>query len=60
MWISDRCVRVLCQDNDTGGFFVALLRKVGEVSRIDRRVAAAALAKEGEEPDRKRAKLEEG
>lgn len=32
----ERCVRCLPQDNDTGGFFVALLRKTAPISRSDR------------------------
>ena len=45
----ERCIRCLPQDNDTGGFFVALLRKVGPVSAKDRREANAAAAVEGDE-----------
>ena len=32
----ERCIRVLAHDNDTGGFFVALLRKRGPMGRNDR------------------------
>lgn len=53
----ERCMRCLPQDNDTGGFFVALLRKVGPISKRDYR-------RQGEEeadtsgPDPKRVKLD--
>lgn len=33
----ERCIRCLPQDNNTGGFFVALLRKVAPYSASDRR-----------------------
>ena len=33
----ERCIRCYPQDNDTGGFFVALLRKVAPYSASDRR-----------------------
>ena len=37
----ERCIRCLPQDNNTGGFFVALLRKTAPMSATDRRAAAA-------------------
>ena len=49
----ERCLRCVPQDNDTGGFFVALLRKVEGVSGKDRRVAAK---KDGNEPVPKKLK----
>lgn len=38
----DRCLRCYAHDNDTGGFFVALLRKKGTISAKDRRVQRAS------------------
>jgi 16S rRNA C967 or C1407 C5-methylase (RsmB/RsmF family) len=35
----DRCIRCLPHDNNTGGFFVALLRKKGHISTRDERIA---------------------
>jgi len=70
----ERCIRVLGHDNDTGGFFVALLKKVGPVGGQDRRdekrqqeaAAAAAASVEGvneannsTSPPPKRAKLDD-
>jgi 16S rRNA C967 or C1407 C5-methylase (RsmB/RsmF family) len=52
----ERCIRCLPQDNDTGGFFVALLRKVGPIgSKETKKVAAESQGG----PDAKRAKLED-
>ena len=47
----ERCIRCMPHDNNTGGFFVALLRKKGPLSAFDRRSA-------GESPASKRVKLE--
>jgi len=69
-----RCIRVLAHDNNTGGFFVALLKKVGPIGAQDRRdVKRERLAKEAaeageeaggeewaDEPDAKRARIDEG
>jgi 16S rRNA C967 or C1407 C5-methylase (RsmB/RsmF family) len=54
-----RCVRCLPHDNDTGGFFVALLRKTGPISAADRKLAAATTNDEEEEaePNGKKLKL---
>lgn len=52
----DRCMRVLPHDNNTGGFFVALLRKVSPISRSDRREADAEAT---DEPEIKRQKLDD-
>jgi hypothetical protein len=51
-----RCVRCLPHDNDTGGFFVALIRKVGDISVADRQQHDALDSKQ---PENKRARLEE-
>jgi 16S rRNA C967 or C1407 C5-methylase (RsmB/RsmF family) len=45
----ERCVRCLPQDNDTGGFFIALIRKVRPIGKADRRSAAAAAANDAAE-----------
>jgi 16S rRNA C967 or C1407 C5-methylase (RsmB/RsmF family) len=50
----ERCIRCQPQDNDTGGFFVALFRKTGVMSVRDHRSE-----REQCEPDVKRAKIEE-
>lgn len=60
----ERAVRCLPQDNDTGGFFVALLRKVGDIKKLDRAASRAASVEEGDtpskkEPPTKRAKTEQ-
>lgn len=59
----EKCIRCLSHDNDTGGFFVALLKKVAPVSRNEasrNRRAAEEVCKEEEGPDKKRMKLNEG
>jgi 16S rRNA C967 or C1407 C5-methylase (RsmB/RsmF family) len=33
----ERCIRCLPHDNDTGGFFVAILQKTGPTSKVDER-----------------------
>jgi tRNA (cytosine34-C5)-methyltransferase len=53
----DRCLRCLPHDNNTGGFFVALLRKTAPVSVRERKRAAAEAAPS--EPDAKSAKVDE-
>jgi len=47
----ERCIRCLPHDNNTGGFFVALLRKTAPMSATDRRNATT-------EPEEKKAKLD--
>jgi hypothetical protein len=56
-----RCIRCLPQDNDTGGFFVALLRKTSVISNADRHVAEAegANSDKVQEPISKRSKMDE-
>ena len=61
----NRCIRCLPQDNDTGGFFVALLRKTAALSAKDHRSADAETAasiggssKLEQEPEHKRHKTE--
>ncbi|GAX22323.1 tRNA (cytosine34-C5)-methyltransferase [Fistulifera solaris] len=51
-----RCVRCLPNDNDTGGFFVALIRKVGDISVADRQQHDDLDSKQ---PENKRARLGE-
>jgi 16S rRNA C967 or C1407 C5-methylase (RsmB/RsmF family) len=53
----ERCIRCLAHDNDTGGFFVALLKKVGPIGSKETKKVAREGEDEGPEP--KRAKLEE-
>jgi 16S rRNA C967 or C1407 C5-methylase (RsmB/RsmF family) len=54
----ERCIRCLAQDNDTGGFFVALLKKVAPIgARETKRLAREEKEQEG--PETKKAKLEE-
>ena len=43
----ERCSRVLPADNDTGGFFVALLRKTGEIDDGERTEESVELAARG-------------
>jgi 16S rRNA C967 or C1407 C5-methylase (RsmB/RsmF family) len=55
----ERCMRCLPQDNDTGGFFVALLRKVGPISKQDyRRQGEEGEDADATDPDPKRFKLD--
>jgi 16S rRNA C967 or C1407 C5-methylase (RsmB/RsmF family) len=56
----ERCIRCLAQDNDTGGFFVALLKKVAPIGARETKRLAREEKEEEEGPDAKRAKLEEG
>jgi 16S rRNA C967 or C1407 C5-methylase (RsmB/RsmF family) len=58
----ERCIRCLPQDNDTGGFFVALLRKKAPMSATDRRYerkqqGIADVNDDVDEPDVKRARV---
>lgn len=60
----ERCVRCLPQDNDTGGFFIALLKKVVPIGKADRTNLKAEADEsqdddEDSEPDVKRAKVDE-
>lgn len=50
-----RCVRCLPHDNDTGGFFVALIRKVGDMSVADRQQNDDSELKQ---PENKRARVQ--
>jgi tRNA (cytosine34-C5)-methyltransferase len=55
----ERCLRCLPQDNNTGGFFVALLRKTATWSGADRRHERKQQSSsqiEGAEPETKRAR----
>lgn len=58
----ERCLRCLPHDNNTGGFFVALLRKTGPWSAVDRRYQKKqqqeSATTHGEEPETKRARGE--
>ena len=64
----ERCLRVLPQDMDTGGFFVSLLKKVAPMNAKARKnfetlekemVDEPEDATEGQEPESKRTKIEE-
>jgi hypothetical protein len=55
----ERCIRAFPQDNDTGGFFIALLRKKAIMSVKDRRAAQEAAQELDKEPDVKRTKIED-
>ena len=62
----ERCIRCLSHDNDTGGFFVALIRKTAPMSRNDRRHEGKEQQTDGDdaatadgEPEAKRARTEE-
>jgi 16S rRNA C967 or C1407 C5-methylase (RsmB/RsmF family) len=59
----ERCIRCLPQDNNTGGFFVALLRKVDPWSATDRRhngeIASCNSKNETTNPDSKRPRITE-
>ena len=60
----EKCIRCLSHDNDTGGFFVALLKKVAPISRKDARrnngdgisTADATVESQNESPEKKRVK----
>ncbi|CAB9527590.1 Multisite-specific tRNA:(cytosine-C(5))-methyltransferase trm4a [Seminavis robusta] len=57
----EKCMRCLSQDNDTGGFFVALLKKVAPVSRREARGKHLLEPKDDaseQGPELKRAKLD--
>lgn len=54
-----RCIRCLPHDNNTGGFFVALLHKAREISAKDKREAAQTKPLDDSEPESKRAKMNE-
>ena len=51
----ERCVRCLSQDNNSGGFFVAILRKTGPMSSCDRKQAETDTTTK--EPAAKKAKV---
>ena len=55
----EKCLRCLPQDNDTGGFFTALLKKVGPISNKEARMSRRAVDEkqvEDSEPELKKAK----
>ncbi|GKZ00445.1 hypothetical protein MPSEU_000997100 [Mayamaea pseudoterrestris] len=54
----ERCIRAFPQDNDTGGFFIALLRKKDIMSARDRRAVNEATA-EATSPAAKRVKTDD-
>jgi len=56
----DRCIRCLPHDNDTGGFFIALLKKTAPISARDRRNVQESAEKQRQEPPSKEKEAQKG